>query len=226
MQDEGAQLVARAAQARPGERVLDLCASPGGKSVVLAHDLDLENAGRASGTSGPSGTSSGSVLVSADFRSARVALLARLLSAARIPALVVQLDARTALPFRDVFDCVLVDAPCSGLGTLCREPDLKWTRTADDLPLLSANAGRMLRSAAEAVRPGGRLVYATCSSEPEENGQVVDEFLSADPRFVERPVGSSVPLQLTDEQGRLATRPDRSDIDAFFAAVLVRREGT
>jgi len=214
VQDEASQLVARMAAVVPGERVLDVCAAPGGKTMVLADDLQC---GRLDDVATNNGA-----LIAADHRAGRVALLCETLVRAHRHVPVVRLDARVGLPF----DCVLLDAPCSGLGTLRREPDLKWTRNAADLPALAAAQLAMLRTSAESVRAGGRLVYATCSSEPDENSQVVDAFLAADPRFLSvRPEGR-VPAELLDDRGHLATRPDRHGLEAFYAAVLVRREGT
>jgi 16S rRNA (cytosine967-C5)-methyltransferase len=209
VQDEGAQLVAEAAGVTPGERVLDLCASPGGKSLILRDALRL------------GGETSG-LLVSADYRRARVDLLARTLRQAG-GANIVRLNARRALPFPPVFDCVLVDVPCSGLGTLRRDPDLKWSRVPGDLASLVEAEVAILREAATVVRPGGRLIYATCSSEPDENDWVVDTFLREDSSFVDGPLAASIPASLVNERGRLTTRPDRHGMDAFFAAVLVRR---
>ena len=215
VQEEGSQLIARVVAAMPGERVLDLCASPGGKTIVMASDLGLL----------PGTTATG--LVAADRRRSRVRLLAETVRAAHIPAHVVALDARRPLPFGATFDAVLVDAPCSGLGTLSRDPDLKWSRTAAELPGLVADQLRMLRAAADVVRPGGRLIYATCSSEPEENIEVVDGFLAKDDRFSLVPIElASVPSGMVDERGCFASVPHRDAIDAFFAALLVRRKGT
>ncbi len=137
----------------------------------MASDLEITGATPASG------------LVAADHRPARVRLLADTLRRTHIAVPIVRLDARGPLPFVAGFDAVLVDAPCSGLGTLSRDPDLKWTRTADQLEGLAADQHRMLRAAAAAVRPGGRLIYATCSSEPEENVDVVEKFLGDDGSF-------------------------------------------
>lgn len=209
VQDEAAQLVARYAGARPGERVLDLCASPGGKTLVMASDMRTD-AGARAGT-----------IVACDHRPGRVALLSSTLQHAHVPAAIVRLDARAPLPFGPVFDCVLLDAPCSGLGTVRREADVKWSRTAADLPALAAAQQQMLRVAADVVAPGGRIIYATCSSEPEENDEVVDAFLAADARFAAAPTGS-VPVELLDARGRLVTRPDQHGLEAFFAAALVR----
>lgn len=216
VQDEGAQLVARFAHVHPGERVLDVCAAPGGKTLVMATDLHLRAAGARHG------------LVAADYRKTRVTLLKETLRRAQVPASVVRFDARVGLPFKATFDCVILDAPCSGLGTIRREPDLKWTRTADDLPRLAAEQRRMIASAADAVRPGGRLVYATCSSEPEENAEIVDAFLANDNRFTEAPANTTdvVPSDLLDRRGHLVTRPDAHRLEAFYAAVLVRHQGT
>ena len=210
VQDEGSQLVARLVGARPGERVLDACAAPGGKTMILAEGM-------------AGGSSSASLLVAADYRPARVALLARTLHDAGVEAPIVALDARRPLPFGAVFDWLLIDAPCSGLGTLRRDPDLKWTRQPEDLPGLAAAERAMLAQAATAVRPGGCVVYATCSSEPEENLEVVRGFLTdrSDFRLV-RP--AHLAADLVTPEGCLTTSPAAHGLDAFFAAVLVRQE--
>lgn len=214
VQDEGSQLVALASGARPGDHVLDVCAAPGGKTVLLAQMIGRDAAA--------------SRLVAADRRPARVAILRNTLDRERLPVAVVALDAEQGLPFGPVFDRVLLDAPCSGLGTLRRDPDLKWSRTAEDLPRLAEAQGRMLVQAAAVVRPGGRLVYATCSSEPDENWAVIARFLESDLRFrLERlPVDRDLPATLIDERGCLVTTPADHQLDAFFAAVLVRQETT
>jgi 16S rRNA (cytosine967-C5)-methyltransferase len=138
---------------------------------------------------------------------------------------IVQADLLVPLPFADCFDCVLVDAPCSGLGTLRREPDIRWRRHEADLPALAAAERVMLQNAAAVVAPGGRLIYATCSSEPEENEQVVDAFLSETAAF--RPLDArqahpQLPPDLVDERGHLRTRPDAHGLEAFFGAVFTR----
>ncbi len=210
VQEEGSQVVAHVVGARPGERVLDLCAAPGGKTLVLAHDMS--NTG---------------VLVASDLRPGRLALLRTTLVRGRAHAVVAAIDATSRLPFGPVFDRVLVDAPCSGLGTLRRDPDLKWSRRPEHLAGLAAVERRVLACAADAVRPGGLLVYATCSSEPEENESVVDGFLAARPDFglVRADPGQAVidPGRLVDARGFLRTLPFRDRLDAFFAAALRRR---
>ena len=211
VQDEGSQLVARAAGARPGERILDVCAAPGGKTLVLEDDASRHGGG-------------GSLIIAGDNRPARVRLLASTIARADRHVPLLALDATRPLPFADTFDCVLLDVPCSGLGTLRRDPDLKWQRSDRDVPQLAADARRMIHHAAAVVRPGGRLVYATCSSEPEENGDVVDAFLEANPDFEPGRLDARLAAELYDAGGRLVTVPFRHGLDAFFAAALVRRQ--
>jgi 16S rRNA (cytosine967-C5)-methyltransferase len=205
VQDEGSQLVAELAGVRPGDRVLDLCASPGGKTLVMQL------------AAGPEGQ-----VIACDFRRPRVQLLRAQLRRAGAPAPVLALDAREPLPFRDAFDRVLIDAPCSGLGTLRRDPDLKWTRAEADLKPLAAAELVMLSRAAEAVRPGGVLIYATCSSEPEENQDVVAAFLSSTTGFRRVPLTFARAPELIAADGCLETRPYRDNLDAYFAAHLQR----
>jgi len=207
VQDEGSQLVAHLVDTAPGLSCLDVCAAPGGKTTVLWRDM------RAQG-----------LLVAADRRRARVRLLGSTLRDAGVPATIVALDAAAALPFGAVFDRVLLDAPCSGLGTLRRDPDVKWARQETDLARLAATQKTMVVEAARTVRPGGRLIYATCSSEPDENEDVVLDFLGSDSRFALAPPDTAAPVtrRFVDEQGFLRTLPYRDGLDAFFAAVLVR----
>jgi len=209
IQDEGSQMVALAANAAPGLRVLDVCAAPGGKTMLLQRAV------------GPTG-----LVIAGDHRPARVRLLQSRLKMLGSPAPVLALDAAASLPFTDTFDRVLLDAPCSGLGTLRRDPDLKWNRTLDDLAGFAEAQVRMIQSASAAVRPGGTLTYATCSSEPEENEAVVERFLQSAPEFRRQAVTvpASLPqaARLIDETGYLHTLPFRDEVDAFFAARLVR----
>jgi len=140
---------------------------------------------------------------------------------------IVQIDLREPLPFSALFDCVIVDAPCSGVGTLRRDPDIRWRRRESDLPALADAQLTMLRQAAAGVAPGGRLVYATCSSEPEENEQVVDAFAAAMPEFA--PIAADAASaqlaeSLIDARGFLRTEPHRHELEAFFGAVFERRQ--
>ena len=208
VQDEASQLVATLVQASPTDCVLDTCASPGGKTVAIAGVM-----------------SNRGLLIAGDFRPPRLRLLARTLEQCGCDcAKVLRIDGRKQLPFTVAFDWVLVDAPCSGLGTLRRDPDIRWKRSAADLITFSASQTALLTSAAGVVTPGGRIVYATCSSEPEENEHVVERFLANTPGFtIERPAISLFP-DLIDSNGYFRTLPYRDELEAFFAVVL-RRNG-
>jgi 16S rRNA (cytosine967-C5)-methyltransferase len=165
------------------------------------------------------------MIVAADVRPGRVRLLAetvRRSGASHVQ--VVQADAAQPLPFTSKFDCVLLDAPCSGLGTVRRDPDIKWKRRESELAGNEAFQLRLLETLSASVRPGGRLVYATCSSEPEENEEVVSAFLRSHPEFGSRgPAGLPPDVQsLLDHEGHLRTLPFRDGLEAFFAAALVK----
>lgn len=209
VQDEASQLVALLARARPGTRVLDTCASPGGKTTAVAAML------------GENG-----LLVACDVRGPRMSLLRSTVAASGATNVrLVRADLLRPLPFSARFDCVIVDAPCSGLGTLRRDPDIRWRRTEADVAAFASRQLVMLGHAAQVVAPGGRLVYATCSSEPEENEAVADAFLQTVADFTSidlRPDGS-VPPEVIDGRGHLRTDPHAHGLEAFFGAVFERR---
>ena len=141
------------------------------------------------------------------------------------------LDAKGLLPFETPFARILVDAPCSGTGTLARNPEIRWRLKSEDLVAAQAQQVAMLRNALILLAPNGRLVYATCSLEPEENEEVVNEALAGDPRIrlasgqesllphfrLDVPAGT-----LFDRDGFFRTFPPESGTDGFFAAVLER----
>jgi 16S rRNA (cytosine967-C5)-methyltransferase len=210
VQDESSQLVPLAVDARPGERTLDLCAAPGGKTVMMSGDM-----------------ADSGVLAACDVRTRRVALLRETIRQAGCAhAHAIHVPATGTLPFAETFDRVLVDAPCSGLGTVRRDPDIKWRRHADDLAAFAERQLTLLQRAAAVVRPGGRLVYATCSSEAEENEMVVDRFLSSEAGFhvVDlRRDGRAELAPVLDERGMLRTLPFEHGLEAFFAAALHRQ---
>ncbi len=207
-QDEASAAVGRVTAAVARGRVLDACASPGGKTIAMRPHL-IE----------------GSRVFANDLRARRVSLLAQ--SLARVPGRAVPVlrsDARQ-LPFAGTLDTLLIDAPCSGLGTLRREPDVRWRRTSADLPKLAHVQRELIDEGLRALAPGGRLVYATCSGEPEENESIVAQVL-ADRSDVARfdlrraPFPASMAPLLTAE-GTLRTWPHAHGLDAFYAAVLV-----
>ena len=167
LQDEASQLVAHSLEVKRGERVLDLCAAPGGKTTLMADRADDK-----------------ATIVAADLSATRMATV---IATTRLHGLhgiaPVILDAAEQLPFAaESFDKVLLDAPCSGTGTLRRNPEIRWRLSESDISVLAAQQKRMLSRAAEVVKPGGRLVYSTCSVEPEEDEAVI-EAMQGDERF-------------------------------------------
>ena len=211
VQDEASQIIPELVDAVPGARALDACAAPGGKTIALSAQC------------GPEG-----MVAATDVRRSRVEVLAATLRRCRANnARVLLIGGRTAFPFRDaVFDRVLIDAPCSGLGTVRRDPDLRWRREPADLPALAETQLDLLRRAGQVVARGGALIYSTCSSEPEENEAVVAAFLRESPHFSQVPVSSvSTNTALKDMQtpvGSLRTTPGHG-LEAFFGAVLLKK---
>ncbi len=211
IQDEGSQLVAALLDAQPGDRVVDFCAGAGGKTLAIASQMN--NRGR---------------IVACDVNEARVKRCAERLRNAGVHNTEVRVLAsesdRWVKRHKASFDRVLIDAPCSGTGTWRRNPDARWRETGEEgLANLVALQARILASAARLVRPGGRLVYATCSLLPEENEDQVSAFLAANPAFRLAPLGEAAP-ELAEALGSdtLSLTPARHDTDGFFAAVLER----
>jgi 16S rRNA (cytosine967-C5)-methyltransferase len=165
-------------------------------------------------------------IVAADVRPGRIELLRETVRASGARSIqIVQADLEHGLPFADIFDVVLVDAPCSGLGTIRREADIRWRRRESDLAVFARAQNAMIRHAARAVRPGGTLVYSTCSSEPEENDGVVASFLSETPSYERvdlRRAGTFPAPELLDDDGFFRTLPEQHGLEAFFGAVLRR----
>jgi 16S rRNA (cytosine967-C5)-methyltransferase len=212
IQDEASQLVGSLLRPEPYQRVLDLCAAPGMKTSQVASDL------------------SEGLLIACDLSARRLHSMAKVIEHL-IPRAVhwyrVQLDASRPLPFAPRFDRVLLDAPCSGTGTLARNPEIKWRLKPEDIARLSDLQARMLRAAVPMLAPGGRLVYATCSLEREENEQVVERVLAEVSGF--RRLARAGLLRewpklapLFDDDGYFRTRPDLQGADGFFAAVITR----
>jgi 16S rRNA (cytosine967-C5)-methyltransferase len=211
VQDEASQLVVELLDPQPGERVLDACAAPGTKSTAIAERLGAQ--GR---------------VVALDRHARRLALVERDAQRLGLPRIETRVaDLSRPLPralAAGGFDRVLVDAPCSGLGTLRRTPELRWRVAPTDCARLAEIQFQILRHAAAALRPGGALVYSVCTFTPEENEAVVDAFLAREPGFRRSPVAAlPASLQpLLDASGALRTWPHRHDSDAFFAARLER----
>lgn len=200
VQDPAATLVTRYAAVPAGARVADLCAAPGGKSLELARD---------------------GIVIASDRSFQRIQRLganARRVDATNCLAMVA--DARH--PAIRPVDAVLIDAPCTGTGTFRRHPDARWRLKVSDLAVMSALQRAILRAAAEVVRPGGLLIYATCSLEPEENDAQIEAFLAEHPDWrLEPPPDGAVPAAVLDA-GRLRVLPQRHGTDGAFAARLRR----
>jgi 16S rRNA (cytosine967-C5)-methyltransferase len=204
-QDEASQLVAHALEAQPGERILDLCAAPGSKTTHIAA---LQPAAE---------------IVACDVHEHRLRLVRE--AAARQGLTNIEtrrLDATPPLPFPpESFGRVLVDAPCSGTGTLRRNPEIRWRITDADIRQLARQQATLLQRAAQMVKPGGRLVYATCSVERAENEEVLREFYATHPQF--QPVAPNVPTRLHTAPGQARVWPQRDGADGFFLAVFDKK---
>lgn len=214
VQDEGSQLLGFLVAPKRGEMVMDLCAGAGGKTLMLG--AQMKSLGR---------------LYACDVSEKRLAnLKPRLARSGLSNVHPIRIDNERDVKLSRLagkLDRVLVDAPCSGLGTLRRNPDLKWRQQEGDVAELAAKQGAILAAAAKLVKPGGRLVYATCSLLDAENGAVADAFLAAHPDFA--PVSAAEVLArqgiAVPEAGeRLALLPQRHGSDGFFAAVFARAE--
>ena len=202
VQDAAAAIPARLLGVGQGERVLDLCAAPGGKTMQLA--------------------SRGAAVTALDRSAPRLGRLRDNLARLGLTAAIAVADA-TAYE-AEPFDAVLLDAPCSATGTIRRHPDVAWTKAEGDIARLAELQARLLDRAAGLVRPGGRLVYCTCSLEPEEGEAQVAAFLAKDPRFVRVPVQAEEVggrAELIDANGDLRTLPSHG-LDGFFATRLTR----
>jgi 16S rRNA (cytosine967-C5)-methyltransferase len=208
-QSRAAMTVARLLGPLPGERVLDLCAAPGGKTTHLA--ALMEDRG---------------TLVAVERHRGRAAALAR--TAQRMGATCVEVRAGDAAAEHEpeAYDRVLVDPPCSDLGTLASRPDARWRKTADQPGRLAATQGAILRAGAAAVRPGGTLVYSTCTISPAENEGVVAAFLADHTAFEVDDLREAVPVwQHPSVPRHLQTLPHRDGTEGFFIARLRRRAG-
>jgi 16S rRNA (cytosine967-C5)-methyltransferase len=219
IQDEGSQLVALMVNPKPGERVVDFCAGAGGKTLALA--AMMQNKGK---------------LVATDVLKGRIDRSATRIRRAGIN----NVERRDLSSERDLwvkrhaggFDKVLIDAPCSGAGTWRRNPDAKWRLKPSDLEELADLQRRILESAARLVKPGGRLIYATCSLFQEENADQVAAFLKAAPDFALVPapkawkeaqesLGTNTPCPSDGDM--LVLTPAQHGTDGFFVAVLEKK---
>ena len=206
LQDEASQLVATVVEAQAGQRLLDLCSAPGSKTSQIA-DLTQDSA----------------LIVAGDIHEHRlrtVVTTAELQGFTSIHCVAV--NGIQTLPFPDsTFDRVLLDAPCSGTGTLRRNPEIRWRISPADIDDLAERQRHLLFNAARAVKPGGRLIYSTCSVERDENEGVVQTFLENKDSFtrVELPVDN----RLLTSLGAVRTWPHREGTDGFFICAFERK---
>ena len=211
VQDEGSQLLGLVVEAKRGEMVVDFCAGAGGKTLLLG--AQMRNTGR---------------LYAFDVSDKRLTNLKPRLARSGLsnvhPVRIEHERDTRVKRLAGKADRVLVDAPCSGLGTLRRNPDLKWRQGEESIAELTAKQTAILDAAATLVRPGGRLVYATCSLLTAENEAIVDSFLARHPEFSLLPVSTVLERQGVAFAGdMLRLLPHRHDTDGFFAAVLERK---
>jgi 16S rRNA (cytosine967-C5)-methyltransferase len=213
VQDEGSQLLSQIVGAKRGEMVVDFCAGAGGKTLALG--AAMRNTGR---------------LYAFDVSEKRLAKLKPRVARSGLsnvhPVQIAHENDAKIKRLAGKIDRVLVDAPCSGLGTLRRNPDVKWRQTPASLVELNAKQSAILAGAARLVKPGGRLVYATCSILDEENEAIVTQFLSSHDAFALVPMKDVLAEQKIDleMQNYLKLAPHLQQTDGFFAAVLERKK--
>jgi 16S rRNA (cytosine967-C5)-methyltransferase len=218
IQDEASQTVPLLLEVQTKDRVLDLCAAPGGKTPPLVR------------AAGPDG-----LVIAADRHAHRLRAMREQFKRLTLTQVrLVELDAASPLPFGKFFNRILVDAPCSGTGTLARHPEIRWRLQPEQLAEFHALQTALLKSALERLVPGGRLVYSTCSMEPEENEQVVEEALRNISGFAlnagsemshglkDNLVPGSESANLFDRGGFFRTTPGPLETDGFFAAIISR----
>ncbi len=205
IQDESTGLSCKALDPKPGMKVLDLCAAPGGKTAFLADTM--QNQGE---------------LVALDKFESRLNLFNKNME--RLGVKNLKSIAQDALDFEgNDFDRVLADVPCSGLGTLTKKPDIKWKRDLGDIRNLNKIQLKLLEKAGQTVKPGGIVVYSTCTIEPEENFEIVKQFLEKHNNFDLVNLSEQFGEDITDENGCIQTLPSKHQIDGAFVAKLVRK---
>lgn len=207
VQDEGSQLIASLVKLSDGDRFLDVCASPGGKvSIIAAGNIPKKV-----------------LLVASDVTTGRMEQLRSNLNRQKLEAIrLVQLDGTSGLPFAErSFDSILVDAPCSGTGTIRHNPEIRYRLSAGCFDRYGKKQLRLLENTSKLLRSGGTLIYATCSLERQENEDVCEQFLRSNGDFeLIRPKIAEADLL---DGNYLRTWPHRDNMDGFFAAVFSRR---
>lgn len=206
IQDESAGMAANLLDVKPGERVIDLCSAPGGKTTFFGEVM--KNQG---------------TIVAVDKYQTRLNLVRS--SCERLGITNVELVAADAAEYQtEPADKILIDAPCSGLGVLSKKPDIKIKREMRDINEVVKIQEQLLNNAATLLKPGGALVYSTCTIEPEENFIVVKRFLSGHPEFEIDHAAKFGNEQLVSPDGFIETFPHRNGVDGSFAIRLIKNE--
>lgn len=212
IQDEGSQVLAMLVKAEPGMRVIDFCAGAGGKTLAIA--AQMQNKGK---------------ILAWDVSEKRLTQIKERLRRAGVDNVQIHVITSETDSFikrhKDSADRVLVDAPCSGTGTWRRNPDLKWRFTPTDLQEVVALQRSILQSAARLVKPGGRLIYATCSVLRQENEQQIEEFLKSSKDFrvvCAEKIWNNIPIENDDSVSYFSVSPHQDGVDGFFAAIMER----
>ncbi|MGA2622813.1 MAG: 16S rRNA (cytosine(967)-C(5))-methyltransferase RsmB [Bacteroidota bacterium] len=202
IQDESAALPVLLLDPKPGERIIDLCAAPGGKTTLIGELINNQ----------------GSV-IAVDKYEHKLNLIQQSCERLGITSVETVTADSSTLEMAPV-DKVLVDAPCSGLGVLRKKPDLRWKREPEDIAHLALLQKNLMENATRLVKPGGILVYSTCTTEPEENEFLVREFLGRHPEFQPDNASQFVNKSVVTDDGFVQTLPHRDHIDGSFAARL------
>ena len=203
IQDSSAQLVTHLLDPQPGETIIDACAAPGGKTTHIAELMQDKG-----------------TIIACDKTESRLKKLKQNAERMQLQSIEIHTgDSRNFPNFTNSADRVLLDAPCSGLGTLHRRADARWNHTEKNIEELSILQAQLLANAANFVNPGGKLVYATCTIHPLENENIIESFLTNNPDWQTEPIILDLPIESTAE-GWLKVWPQRQQMDGFFIATL------
>jgi 16S rRNA (cytosine967-C5)-methyltransferase len=211
VQDEGAMIIARYLNPEPGDSVIDICSAPGGKATHMAQIMGNDGSIRAW-----------------DIHDHRVDTLKW--NIMRTDTSVINAELCDAAVLHNQYKCtadkVLADVPCSGLGIVRRQPDIKWARKEDEIGELCSLQYEMIKAAAAYLKPGGVMVYSTCTLEPEENEGVVNRFIDSNSEYSIEPAEWLIPVQLRDTipgDGMVRLYPNMHAVDGFFMARIKRK---
>uniref|UniRef100_A0A1S4CNB4 Ribosomal RNA small subunit methyltransferase B n=1 Tax=Nicotiana tabacum TaxID=4097 RepID=A0A1S4CNB4_TOBAC len=210
VQDESAGLVVSIVDPQPGESIIDCCAAPGGKTLFMASRLNGQG-----------------TLFAVDINEGRLRILKETAKLHQVIDVIstIHADLRTFSTDKVVeWDKVLLDAPCSGLGVLSKRADLRWNRKQEDMEQLKHLQDELLDSASRLVKPGGVIIYSTCSIDPEENEERIEAFLLRHPEFEIDPVNRYVPEDFVTTRGFYMSNPVKHELDGAFAARLARSQ--